>query len=575
MGKNQTDESLVHMIEHLKSENFRLKNLLRNSPGSIYAKDKNGVYLDCNHFVLKMAGVESYDDIIGKTDYDMPWRAYADELRRIDQEIIYTKIPVELEEVATLANGETVTMLTRKAPLFDENGDVIGLTGISIDMTARKKAEEALLRAKLQAEAANQLKTEFMMNMQHDIRTPVGGVRSMLSWMAETMLDEDTREKLIMMRDATEQLEILCNEVIDFEKIEYGSSPIIAKKFDLHHLVNRVISLNRTAAFIKKLMLTCHIADSIPRIVKGDDHRTFRILVNLIGNAVKFTKEGSIALAVNLINQQDKQLNIEFVIKDTGIGIPTEKRQYLYEKFVRFNPSNQGIYKGSGLGLRIVKQFVEELDGEIDVQSKEGEGTRFYVTLPFETCLVQTVYDDPVELAPFLGEKANINHVWPYHNRPAPPPYKKPASPAPVVSPTTEPTSQNRIRLLLVEDDAIAMQFQEQYLAAQGFDVQTATNVSNAIKILDVTPFDAVLSDYGLPDGNGIDIIQHVKSNPKAINYAIPFYSCTAHHDPKILTSILDSGFEEIFAKPFKPGQAVSLARWVKEKMVQKSKPLL
>ncbi len=540
--------------------------LLKQIPAQVFWKDKNSVYLGCNHAFAYSLGLSSPEDIVGKTDYDLSTiKEEIEAFRADDKQVIDSKQPkLNIEENQTLLDGRKRIILTNKVPLLDKEKNVIGILGIYYDITERKKAEEELRRAKERAETANQLRAEFIRNMQHDIRTPVGGVRVLLSDLAEETLDEELRKKLILMRDAVEQLEVICNEVIDFDKIEHDSSPVIVKKFDIHSLVNNVISLNKTAAFVKKLTLEAQIADNVPRVVKGDDHRTLRILVNLIGNAVKFTKEGSISLAINLLKQQDKQLIIELIVKDTGIGIPEEKRQYLYEKFARLNPSNQGIYRGSGLGLRIVKQFVEELGGEIDVESKEGEGTSFHIILPFEACLVQTVHDVPADIPFFLGEKATTAHMLPLRDR----------LPSMLEKKTIQDTSSNTpeqklIRLLLIEDDPIATMLQKRYLIQHGFNVQTASNVKDAIAILDVTPFDAVLSDFGLPDGDGIDIIRHVKDNPQSLNYSIPFYSCTAHHDNTILTRIFDSGFEEIFAKPFKPGQAESLAIWVKEKMTK------
>ncbi len=550
--------------------------LLKQIPASVFWKDKNSVYLGCNNAFARSLGLSSPEEIIGKTDYDLPTaKEDSDAFRADDKQVIESKQPkLNIEERQTLSDGRKVILLTNKVPLLDKEKNVIGVLCIYYDITERKKAEEELRRAKENAETANQLRAEFIRNMQHDIRTPVGGVRTLLGDMAETMQDDDLRKKLILMRDGVEQLEIICNEVIDFDKVEHGNSPVIAKKFDIHALIKNVISLNKTAAFVKKLTLDAHIADNVPRVVKGDDHRTLRILINLIGNAVKFTKEGSIALTADLAQQKDKQLIIKFVIKDTGIGIPEEKRELIYEKFSRLNPSNQGIYKGSGLGLRIVKQFVEELEGEIDVQSKEGEGTSFHVILPFEACLLQEVHDVPAQIAPFLGEKASIAHMLPLRARLDSLLAKKPA-PTTSVSPepahkteqaATTADNQKRIRILLIEDDSIALMIQQRYLTEQGFDVQTAGNVEDALAILDVTPFDAVLSDFGLPDGDGADIIRHVKDNPQSLNYSIPFYCCTAHTDPKIIKGISDSGFFWVLSKPFRPGQAEALAIDVREK---------
>jgi PAS domain S-box-containing protein len=164
------------IIEEKRAEIFRLKSVIEKLPGSIYWKDRNGVYLGCNEFVLKMAGARHDKEIIGKTDFNMPWKRYAEELRIIDKKVLKTELPVEIEESPVLADGQQVVVLTNKVPLRDENGDVIGIISISVDITERKQMEAILEDTKNKAELANQTKMAFLENMRHDIRTPLTGI---------------------------------------------------------------------------------------------------------------------------------------------------------------------------------------------------------------------------------------------------------------------------------------------------------------------------------------------------------------------------------------------------------------
>lgn len=366
-----------------------LQDIISTIPGGIYWKNKEGVYLGCNEYVVRVAGFQSVQDIVGKTDHEL-WPDQSEALRKNDYEVMDFAKTITIEE-KVLLKGKEHFFTVIKMPLRDPNGNIVGVIGNSLEITALKQTQHNLEIAKADAESANILKTNFIQNMQHDIRAPASIVWKILEMLVEKR-QTPTEEILVVLRDSAKQLWGICNDVIDFDKIENGEVPVLSKKLDIREVVSNVIDLNQAIAFNKGLKLTFSVDDNVPHILKGDEHRLSRVFVNLIGNAIKFTQQGSITLKATRLKEQKKDCIIHFMIKDTGIGMPPESKTSLYEKFNRFTPANRNTYKGSGLGLRIVKKYVDDMDGEIDVESELGKGTTFYINIPFEEALVEQFY---------------------------------------------------------------------------------------------------------------------------------------------------------------------------------------
>lgn len=282
-------------------------------------------------------------------------------------------------------DGEIRWILDRGFPVFDEAGVCRGVTGVAVDITKEKQAEEILRKAKEEAEMANLLKTEFIRNMEHDIRTPFNGILGLASYLWEHETDTEKKELLGDITHSAKDLLDYCNNILDFSRIEIGSLPVIEKKFNLQKLLESIIAIEKPAAKFKKLNLHLDYPDNIPPLLIGDQYRLQQILINLVSNAIKFTKEGQVTLAAELVKQENpREVVIAYKVTDTGIGIPEEKQDFIYEKFGRLSPANKGIYKGAGLGLRIVKQFIDEMSGDIEVKSQPSKGSTFICTILFK-----------------------------------------------------------------------------------------------------------------------------------------------------------------------------------------------
>lgn len=402
--KNFDDEveQLKRIVKEQHADIFRLKSVIDNLPGSIYWKDKNGVYLGRNtysHEKSKSVNIEdsasTLDSPIGKTDYDYFSKEIADGYRKHDIEVMESGEELVREEITTLPNGEQLIQLSSKRPLRDEKGNVVGVVGNTVDITHLKKIEAELREAKEKLERGDIIKTEFIRNMEHDIRTPFNGVWGIANYLWQNETVPAKKELLGDVTNCAKELLDYCNGILDFSKIEQGNLPLLEKKFNTRKLVDSVMLIEIPAAKLKKLNFTLKYDENLPVVLMGDQYRLQRVLINLVSNAIKFTQQGDVKLQVKLAKKpDDKNAIVSFIVEDTGIGIPQEKQDFIYEKFARVIPSNKGTYKGIGLGLRIVKQFMEEMGGEIDLKSESGKGSTFICTLPFKLPLINDMVED-------------------------------------------------------------------------------------------------------------------------------------------------------------------------------------
>ncbi len=356
-------------------------------PCIVFWKDRNFVYVNCNELSVGLMNKKSREEIIGKTDFDLGINIEtANEIRRIDEEIVQTKLPrYDDEHHLQMADGRKYVYLLSKVPILDEHGEVIAIAGIMVDITEQKKTEKELIKSKEEAEAANKLKTEFVRNLEHDIRTPFSGILGMTKILFKMEKDPNKRQIIKDITSCTQELLDYCSSVLNFSKVESGAFPVSGKKFDLQLLLNRIATLETPVAKLKNIQFSIQCEPDVPHGLIGDSYKLERILINLVSNALKFTKNGYVQVLVKKVKKiNSEDIYIAFTVEDSGIGIIKDKLEMIFEKFYRISPAHQGEYKGHGLGLHIVKQFVQEMGGEINVESELGRGSRFMCTLPFK-----------------------------------------------------------------------------------------------------------------------------------------------------------------------------------------------
>ncbi len=532
----QTPKAGENSVQILNDTISFLLRIIHRVPGHIFWLDSNNVYLGCNESHAKNANLTSVSEIIGKTNRDMPWYEQADMLDEINNKVIQTGNLYQVEEFAiTAEHPEGGVYLSEKKPLLNANGEIIGVLGIAMDISKQKELEKQL-------KIANELKNQFVQNMQHDLRTPTSGSMAMLEYLAARESDPVKKQELAMLYKAAKRIYNICNEIIDFEQIAQHKNPILSKKFNLHQLVQEVIELNHPAAKMRDLELTYIIDPKIPQAVITDPKRLGRLLINLIGNAIKFTEKGHVTLEIKPLDlSHPHKILLEFQISDTGIGIPADKKDLIYEKFSRLNPANQGHYLGSGLGLNIVKHYVQDLKGEIEVKSEVGKGTTFFITLPLQKPLNQEIRDQTTV------SQEGLSEIEPLESR--------------IIPGISAEGQAGELEILVVEDHkmtmiATLMSLRDAEVSAKP---TTAENFTAAMKLLREKRFDLVISDLGLPDGDGCDIPRIIKADPQELNYKTPFFALTAHSDRSKKEETETAGFILMLTKPLAPARIKAL----------------
>lgn len=388
------EKYFVFIIEQHADENIEqdyLRNVIHYSPGYIYLKDTNFHYIMCNVNFAKAAGLKSPADICGKTDFELPWaKTEAKIFRQGDIEALSGVMKINFEERQKQADGSTKNVLANKVPLRDARGKIIGVLGNYLDITDRIKMEKKLRTAKKAAEVASEAKSEFLRNMEHQLRTPFAGIYSMVELLASMEKDSDKKQMLELTYKSAKEFYDLLNNIIEFSRFQVDKNVILDKKINLRKIIEKAIAMEQAAAAVKKLEIILKYPKTVPDIFISDGARIERIILNLLSNAVKFTDEGHIEIKTKLAHKEDnRKFIIQIIVSDTGIGIAEDKQQLIYEKFYREYPANQNKYGGAGLGLHMVKQLIEDLSGEIEVVSEKGEGSVFTCTLPLKRPLVE------------------------------------------------------------------------------------------------------------------------------------------------------------------------------------------
>ena len=362
-----------------KSEG-RFRKLSESSPIGIFQTDAAGKCLYTNPRWQSLTGL-TLEESLGdgwsrgihpeeRSRVSEEWSASAREGRDFDREFRY-QTPA----------GEIRFVHVRSAVVRDSSGTTTEHIGSVLDVTHRKQIEEEMRKARDAAEAATRTKSEFLANMSHEIRTPMNGVIGMTGLLMDTELTADQREYVRMLRGSGEALLTLVNDILDFSKIEAGRLEIEMIDFDLHTVVQEAVNLLAEKAHHKKLELAYLIHPEVPGAVRGDPGRLRQILINLVGNAIKFTQSGEVILRARLAGEEGETRTVRFEVTDTGIGIDAEARGRLFQPFTQAEGSTTRRFGGTGLGLAISRQLTELMGGQIGVESEPGMGSTFWFTI--------------------------------------------------------------------------------------------------------------------------------------------------------------------------------------------------
>lgn len=383
ISETKAKSSFIDSMSYFNQIATMFNQMASNIPANIYWKDANGVYLGCNATLAQINSLKGQDDIIGKTIYELFPKHEADKIAKIDESVLSKGMPVTIEELGMDVYGNPAVYISNKAPVRNDKGDIIGLLGISLDITKQKQIEQELRDAKEKAEAADCAKSEFILNISHDIRTPFMGILGFSEILESQEEDVFKKETLGYIRQSAQRLLSWMNEIIDVvassDDGAHDNQPI-----HINYLMEDLTELMRARIKYKSLDWKSIIDPKIPQDLFGDLGGIRRILLNLVGNAVKFTEDGGVTIEAKLIGKTENSVELQFIVSDTGIGIPEDKYVDIFKKFSRLTSSYSGKYPGSGLGLYNVSQIANRLGGLVTVKSEVGKGSVFTCQIPLK-----------------------------------------------------------------------------------------------------------------------------------------------------------------------------------------------
>lgn len=473
-------EAFAQHHARVNSAEFFMR-LLDQLPDRFYYKDRESRYLGGNKAWRQQHQIEDMQQWMGKSDFDSPkfQPEQAEQLFREEQSMMASGIPIRTREMRHTKDGEIQYSDTIKTPVYDEYNNIVGLVGLTRDITQQVQTEHALALAKQQAEHATQAKSAFLAMMSHEIRTPMNGVVGCASLLAETALDEEQQQLVKTIRACSEGLLVIINDILDYSKIEAGQIQLSQHAFDLRELVEHALTLSGKSVLHKLVNLGFNIEPDVPRYLIGDSTRLRQVLLNLLSNAVKFTERGEVSVHVSCQEKQTnaKECQLLFSVKDTGIGITAEQHPQLFQVFSQVDNSITRKYGGTGLGLAISKKIIEQMNGAIWFESVPNEGSIFYFTAQL------TIGEAPEESEP-----------------PAPPP--------PPLSRTT--------RILVVEDNSVNQLVIIKMLGKLGYtNITAVTDGSEAVNICQKIPVDIILMDIQMRIMDGYTATEIIRAQHK------------------------------------------------------------
>jgi len=368
------------------------QNIIDVMPNNVYWVDKHCRMLGCNRNTLKVVGLSRLEDFIGKTYEELAvianWKeGQAESFKRDDMAVMTTGIAkYNVEEPPLYAeNGEATYYISSRVPLYDAQNNIVGIVGISVDITERKKMELALIDAKEEAENANIEKSKFMENMSHDFKTPLNGIYGVVQILRDRKdLPDDIKELVNAQEKSVVRLKNLIDTILDFERLNTGKVQVYYEPINLLEIIESIVDNLSNQSRNKNLSLILEYPPEIPNYLISDSHCMTSIILNLMSNAVKFTDKGYINVSVKKISQDHETILLNIAVEDSGIGIKEEQIPHIFDRFNRIEPSNTGLKSGHGLGLAIVKELVNKLNGTLSVKSQFGVGSTFSVSLPFK-----------------------------------------------------------------------------------------------------------------------------------------------------------------------------------------------
>ncbi|PYC27424.1 histidine kinase [Aquipseudomonas alcaligenes] len=486
--------------------------LINAIPDPIWFKDAEGRYLGINQACAELFGCDR-EAVAGKRDEELLVPEWAEARLEHDLTALNWSGPFESEGWAIYPDGRRVVLNTLRTTFVDERGLLLGLVGVSRDITVRKQTEAELAKAKELAEEAARLKSDFLANMSHEIRTPMNAIIGMSHLALKTDLDPRQRDYLSKIQQAGQHLLGIINDILDFSKIEAGKLTIERIEFDLQQVLENLASLIGDKVGSKGLELVFNLDPALPQQLIGDPLRLGQILINYANNAVKFTEQGEVEVILRDEGRTADGVLVYLGVRDTGIGLTREQQGRLFESFQQADSSTTRKYGGTGLGLAICKSLAEAMGGSVGVDSEPGRGSLFWCRLP-------------LGIAGQQGQRL-----------------------------LAQPDLRGR-RVLVVDDNDSARQVLGAMLESMSFRVETVDSGKAALQrvqqaVLRHEPFELILLDWQMPGMDGLETAcklreLHLQPPPHLL-------MATAYGREEVLAGAQRVGIEEVLLKPLNP----------------------
>ena len=514
-----------HTEEKLEERTAFFNSLIENSPIAIVAVGIDDIVKFCNPAFENLFGYPQAD-VIGKSLLGLLTNDGIRSEVAANREALWKGKVIHTVSRRARRDGTLVDVEAFSVPL-GPTGHRTGAVMQYQDITERKRAEEALHRAKDVAESASRAKSEFLANMSHEIRTPMNGIIGMTELTLDTQLTPEQREYLGLVRVSADSLLKLINDILDFSKIEAGRIDLDNVEFPFQQSLDETLKSLVLRASQKDVELTWRVAPGIPKYLKGDVGRLRQIMVNLVGNAVKFTKRGEIEVRVEVESENDTGVMLHFQVRDSGIGIPKEKQRMIFDAFTQVDSSTTRNYGGTGLGLAITSRLVQLMGGKIWVESEPDRGSVFHFTSRFESIGVRQQTGDSGGQEAVRGLPSAA------------------ATPSP-------PQAARGMNILLAEDNAVNRRLAMALLQKRGYRIAATENGQEALDALERENFDLVLMDVQMPVLDGFDAIRAIRAKEQSSGSHLPIIALTAHAMKGDRERCLAAGADEYVTKPIR-----------------------